>query len=103
MKIILYLLFKVLSVIENNRDKFKLEIEDLIKDLDTLFDEKERILSSPDPKLNVAKKYKNDQKIDENLNTMHNTISKFKQEVESYKKKKKKVKIIIIYIPSTLY
>ena len=71
-----------------------MEIETIIKDLETLFEEKERILACTDLKLNIAKKYQNDQKIDENLNNMHSLISKFKQELESYKKKKKKVYFI---------
>jgi len=78
-----------------------LEIETIIKDLETLFEEKERILACTDPKLNIAKKYQNDQKIDENLNNMHSLISKFKQELESYKKKKKKV-YFIKYVKSFL-
>jgi len=65
--------------------------------LDVLFEEKERISSSTDLKYDVAKKYLNIQKIDENLNKLHNYITQFKQEIESYKKKKKKV-IKIIYL-----
>jgi len=82
--------------IDNIRDKIKFEIENIINDLETLFEEKERILASPDQKMNVAKKYQNDQKIEENLNYMHNIISKFKQELESFKKKKKNVKFLKI-------
>lgn len=59
--------------------------------MEILFEEKERILATPNQKLNVAKKYQIDQKIDENLNDMHSLMSKFKQELESYKKKKQKV------------
>lgn len=56
-----------------------------------MFDEKDRILASTDQRQVVAKKYLNDQKIDEDLNKMHESMRKFKQELDSYKKKKRKV------------
>ncbi len=79
----------------HKRDILKSEIDQVVKDLFVLFEEKERILSSNDPK-SVAKKYQNDQKIDENINNMHKLIGDLEMEVKSFMKNKKKVTIYLI-------
>jgi hypothetical protein len=82
---------------EIKRDKFKYEIENIIKDLFTLLQEKDRLEGSNDPK-KISKKYQNEKKIEDQMNSLYSSINSYRQEIEAYKRKKKNVYLNLLLI-----